>query len=315
MSPDVLRWVTIFANSSSRRNRLPRFSQVRRTLAEAKPKILIVEDDLDVADMLNAYFRVQGYEVFTVNWGEDGVRAASTARPDLMILDIRLPDIDGYEVARRLRADRKTNTIPIIFLTEKRDRADRLHGLELGADDYITKPFDVQELRLRVRNALRRASQDTLTNPVTSLPEGALVDERLKECLKQDGWTVVIISLENLDAFREHYGFVASDDVMRAVSLMTHNVIREVADPNSFIGHLSATEFLIIVETGTAGTIEERIRTRLEQSLDYFYPIKDRDQVMARKNHLAIRSGHVLAGDKSFSSVDELKAELLSRKT
>ncbi|MDX9993645.1 MAG: response regulator, partial [Anaerolineales bacterium] len=65
-------------------------------MAEEKSKILIVEDDLDVADMLNAYFRVQGYEVFTVNWGEDGVRAALTARPDLIILDIRLPDIDGY---------------------------------------------------------------------------------------------------------------------------------------------------------------------------------------------------------------------------
>lgn len=129
-------------------------------MAEEKSKILLIEDDLDVADMLNAYFRVQGYEVFTSNWGEDGVRAVATVRPDLILLDIRLPDIDGYEVARRLRADRKTNTIPIIFLTERRDRADRLQGLELGADDYITKPFDLQELRLRVRNAIRRADLD-----------------------------------------------------------------------------------------------------------------------------------------------------------
>ena len=122
-------------------------------MAEAKSKILIVEDDLDIAEMLNAYFRVQGYEVFTVNWGEDGVRAAQTVLPDLMILDIRLPDIDGYEVARRVRSDRRTSDIPIIFLTEKRERIDRLQGFEVGADDYITKPFDVQELRLRVRNA------------------------------------------------------------------------------------------------------------------------------------------------------------------
>lgn len=110
-------------------------------MADVKSKILVVEDDLDVAEMLNAYFRVQGYEVFTVNWGEDGVRACQTVSPDLVVLDIRLPDIDGYEVARRLRTDRRTQDVPIIFLTEKRDRADRLHGLELGADDYITKPF------------------------------------------------------------------------------------------------------------------------------------------------------------------------------
>src|SRR5512141_2496317 len=128
-------------------------------VADTKAKILIVEDDLDVAEMLNAYFRVQGYEVFTVNWGEDGVRAAQTVLPDLVILDIRLPDIDGYEVARRVRSDRRTNEIPIIFLTEKRERVVRLQGFEVGADDYITKPFDVQELRLRVRNALKRVSQ------------------------------------------------------------------------------------------------------------------------------------------------------------
>jgi DNA-binding response OmpR family regulator len=283
-------------------------------VAEVKSKILIVEDDLDVADMLNAYFRVQGYEVFTANWGEDGVRAASTSRPDMIILDIRLPDIDGYEVARRLRSDRKTNNIPIIFLTEKRDRADRLHGLELGADDYITKPFDVQELRLRVRNALRRASQDTLTNPVTGLPEGEVVLEKLGECLTKEAWGLVVVSLQNLDVFREHYGFVASDDVMRAVSLMIHNAMREMGTPESFLGHLSPAEFLLITDPGTATSMDERVRSRLEQSLDYFYPIKDRDQAAIRENGLKVLSAHIAAGERHFSSVDELKAELILRK-
>ena len=166
-------------------------------------KILIVEDDLDVAEMLNAYFGVQGYDVVTVNWGEDGVKSCIEERPDLVILDIRLPDIDGYEVAKRLRDDRRTKEVPIIFLTEKRDRADRLHGLELGADDYITKPFDIQELRLRVRNSLERMVQNTLTNPVSGLPEGALVDEQLAECLQRDSHSLILVSLENLEPFRE----------------------------------------------------------------------------------------------------------------
>ncbi len=284
-------------------------------MADPKPKILIVEDDLDVADMLNAYFRVQGYEVFTVNWGEDGVRAANTARPDLIILDIRLPDIDGYEVAKRLRSDRKTNTIPIIFLTEKRDRADRLHGLELGADDYITKPFDVQELRLRVRNSLRRSSQDTLTNPVTGLPEGTLVGEKLNECAGgKSAWGLLLVTLDNLDFFREHYGFVASDDVMRAVSLMIHNAMRDSAGEEDFLGHLGPTDFLLVVDGGVASALEERVRTRLEQSLDYFYPLKDREQVMDRKDRLAVRVAAITAGEKKFSSGEDLKNELLRRR-
>ncbi len=283
-------------------------------MADAKSKILIVEDDLDVADMLNAYFRVQGYEVFTVNWGEDGVRAAADARPDLMILDIRLPDIDGYEVARRVRSDRKTNNIPIIFLTEKRDRADRLHGLELGADDYITKPFDVQELRLRVRNALKRASQDTITNPVTGLPEGALVDEKLRECLNKDGWALLLISLENLDAFHEHYGFVASDDVMRAVSLMVHNAMRDAGNTDEFLGHLSPTVFVETLAASGVESMKERVRTRIEQSLDYFYPIKDRDQATMPKRRLAVHTASLTSGERAFASVDDIKSELFARK-
>jgi DNA-binding response OmpR family regulator len=281
-------------------------------VSEKKSKILIVEDDLDVADMLNAYFRVQGYDVFTVNWGEDGIRAAVTARPDLIILDIRLPDIDGYEVARRLRSDRKTSSIPIIFLTEKRDRSDRLQGLELGADDYITKPFDVQELRLRVRNSLRRTQQDTLTNPVTGLPDGELVDEKLAQCLAANNVGLMVVALDNLDTFRDHYGFVASDDVMRAVSLMLQNALRESGGQDDFLGHVSATDFILILESGSLTAIEERVRTRLEQSLDYFYPIKDRDQVMSRKNRLAVRIGLLSLAEQKLNEVEAVKKALLA---
>ncbi len=282
-------------------------------MADEKPKILIVEDDLDVAEMLNAYFRVQGYEVFTVNWGEDGVRTAQTILPDLVILDIRLPDIDGYEVARRLRTNRRTNNIPIIFLTEKRARSDRLRGLELGADDYITKPFDVQELRLRVRNALRRTSQSSLTNPISGLPEGKLVDERLEKCLQSDGWALMTVSLKNLKAFRDAYGFVASDDVLRAVSLMIHNAMREVGNPDDFLGHLTATDFVLIVSPVNVPALEERIRSRLEQSLDYFYPLRDRERMATAPNRLAIEMAVMHAGETPMDSVDTLKAALMGQ--
>jgi PleD family two-component response regulator len=280
-------------------------------MAEVKSKILIVEDDLDVADMLNAYFHVQGYEVFTVNWGEDGIRACQTSQPDLVILDIRLPDIDGYEVARRLRSSRRTQQIPIIFLTEKSERLDRLEGLELGADDYITKPFDVQELRLRVRNAIRRASQDTLTNPVTSISDGVLVDEHLGDCLHKLGWAMLTVSLMNLDDFREAYGFVASDDVLRAVSLMVQNAIREIGGAEDFVGHLSPTDFVLITSPERADLLRERIRTRLEQSLEYFYPIKDREHPAMNGKRLSVRMGCLLADQNNPPTLEQLKITLL----
>lgn len=283
-------------------------------MPDAKSKILIVEDDLDVAEMLNAYFRVQGYEVFTVNWGEDGVRSSLTVQPDLMILDIRLPDIDGYEVARRVRGDRRTAEIPIIFLTEKRDRSDRLQGLELGADDYITKPFDVQELRLRVRNALKRVSQGSLTNPVTGLPEGALVDEKLSESLGKDGLAILFVAIDNMDIFRESYGFVASDDVLRAISLMVINTMREVSRPEDFLGHLSSTDFILVIPSSNLSALSEKLRSRLDQSMEYFYPIKDREQVSTRKDSLNAKLSELVLSAGQYSDVGQVKTELLRLK-
>lgn len=257
-------------------------------MSEAKSTVLIVEDDLDIADMLNAYFRVQGYEVLTVNWGEDGVRSCLTHAPDLVILDIRLPDIDGFEVAKRLRNNRKTKDIPIIFLTEKRERSDRLKGLELRADDYITKPFDIQELRLRVRNAIQRSRQGSLTNPVTGLPEGSLVDEALDAGLERTEAAAMVVSIQNFGRFHEIYGFVASDDLLRAVSLMVRDAVRDIGTSDDFIGHLTASDFLIITPKSYVSPLRERIRKRLEQSFDYFYSDQDRELGTFRNRQLGV---------------------------
>ena len=283
-------------------------------MTDIKPKILIVEDDLDVAEMLNAYFRVQGYEVFTVNWGEDGIRSCQTVHPDLVILDIRLPDIDGYEVAHRLRSDRRTAEIPIIFLTEKRDRSDRLQGLELGADDYITKPFDVQELRLRVRNALKRVSQGSLTNPVTGLPEGALVDEKLSEVIGKDGVALLFVSIDNIVSFREAYGFVSSDDVLRAISLMIINTMREVSRPEDFLGHINGTDFILVIPPSNLMVLSEKLRARLEQSVEYFYPIKDREKMTQSQNRLGVKLAEIPSLKGIFTEVNEVKIELMRLK-
>src|SRR4051794_19319843 len=148
-----------------------------------KSRIMIVEDDLDLSEMLDAYFRVQNYDVRTAAWGEEALKISREEDLDLIVLDIRLPDISGYDVCRQLRLNRRTQDVPIIFLTEKRDRVDKLQGLELGVVDYITKPFDIQELRLRVRNALSRAERQTLVNPVTDLPESQLAEEKLNGLL------------------------------------------------------------------------------------------------------------------------------------
>lgn len=258
-------------------------------MEDEKATLLIVEDDVDVAEMLSAYFQAQGYEVHAVHWGEDGLRAAQSTLPDLIILDIRLPDMDGFEVARQLRAHRKTRDIPLLFLTERRERSDRLRGLQLSAEDYITKPFDIQELRLRVRNALRRARQGSLTNPVTGLPEGALVDEYLQNWLDDPTAALFVVSILHLDRFREAYGFVASDDLLRALGLMLHDLVKESTRADFFIGHLSQSEFVVIARLESRADFAKRAQKRLEQSFDYFYRDQDRQRGVFREYGLQAR--------------------------
>lgn len=278
-----------------------------------KSQILIVEDDLDLSEMLNAYFRVQGYDVLTAAWGEDAVNMSHEHTPDLVVLDIRLPDIDGYEVCRRLRTNRRTHDVPVIFLTEKRDRVDKLAGLELGVVDYITKPFDIQELRLRVRNSLRRADQQTLVNPVTNLPEGQLVDERLADLLQSGKpWALLYIGIQGLDAFRDMYGFVATDDVLRGVALMMNNAIRELGNDTDAIGHLGPHKFVIATDAEHVTLIRERIEGRVKRSMELFHPSKDPEtaQQIANSGRLQLVIGQLTHTDGPLDDVNALKTAL-----
>ncbi len=278
-----------------------------------KPRILIVEDDLDLSEMLNAYFRVQNYDVLTAAWGADALRLSLEEPLDLIVLDIRLPDIDGYEICRQLRGQRQTQDTPIIFLTEKRDRVDRLQGLELGVVDYITKPFDVQELRLRVRNAISRASRQSLVNPVTDLPEGELVTEQLNQLVYSDEkWAALVLSINNLGYFRELYGFVAADDVLRAVALMVRNAVREFGHEDNFIGHLGTEELVVITTPEATKNIRERLEARVQQSREYFYPVRDRQRVpdMPESALLRMSSAVLNSTDGTFETAEDLRAAL-----
>ncbi len=273
-----------------------------------KARILIVEDNGELAEMLNEYFsRVQEYEVVTAAWGAEALEFARLQPFNLIVLDIRLPDISGYDVCRQLRLQPRTQDIPILFLTEKRDRVDKLQGLELGVVDYITKPFDLQELSLRIRNVLTRATQKVHTDPITELPDGALVDERLIYTLyNRDDWALVTFALSGLDAFREHYGFVAADDVLRAIALMIRNAVREQDSEDDFIGHLDAHTFVAIIPAARAESIRERVETKMEYSRDFFYPIADRDEQRAHEDMML--SLHTVILDHSVGDLADAEA-------
>ena len=240
-----------------------------------KHTLLIVEDDLDTSEMLRVYFEAQGYRVITAGGGREALEKCRVENLDLILLDVRLPDIDGFEVGQSLQADIRTSRLPVIFVTERRDRDDRIAGLKLGAIDYITKPFDVQELRLRVRNALRRAGSQN--NPVTGLPGEKLTIDRLSLMLERDSWAALGINLSGLDKFNEIYGFVARDDVLRAIALTLTSAVDELGSIDDFVGHPNEGQFVIITIPGKVSNLGHHVEERLRQAMNYFYPIHDRE--------------------------------------
>jgi diguanylate cyclase (GGDEF)-like protein len=244
----------------------------------SKGRLLIVEDDFDISNMLRIYFDSQGYETIVATGGEQGLETCRHKLPNLVILDILLPDIDGYEVCRQLRANLRTSHIPIIFLTQKDERSDEIVGLEMGADDYITKPFDLQLLLLRVEGALRRASWLNLTSPVTGLPSSKLIEEQLRGIIRRDDWSVLYIGINYLSGFKDAYGFVAGDDVLRFTAMLLTEVLDEAGSGADFVGHIGGDEFIIISTPGSSEQIQSRLVERFNEEVETFYSFQDRER-------------------------------------
>lgn len=244
----------------------------------SKGRLLVVEDDQDIANMLRIYFTGQGYDIQIANRGAAALKHTQQQLPQLIVLDINLPDIDGYTVCKTLRTNSRTRHIPIIFLTEKDERSDRIAGLELGADDYITKPFDIEELRLRIANAIRASERMGLTDPRSGLPSGRLIEDALRELLRRDEWAYMDIRINHFEPFRDKYGFVAGDEVLRFTAMMLGEIVDQKGEPDDFIGHAGGDNFVLITRLASAPAIRETFAKRFDEEVQAFYAYTDREQ-------------------------------------
>jgi DNA-binding response OmpR family regulator len=241
-------------------------------------RLLVVEDDIDIANMLKIYFSGMQYDVDIAHRGRDALEKVKRALPHLIVLDIMLPDIDGYEVCRNLRVSTRTSHIPVIFLTQKDERSDKLQGLELGADDYITKPFDIEELKLRVQGAIRRSERESLTDPRSGLPAGRLIEEQLRRIIREKNWALLDARLNHFETFKDVYGFVAGDDVVRFAAMVIGEVVDELGTMNDFIGHAGGDNFIIITTDEAAPNIRKRLKERFAEEIQTHYNFIDRQQ-------------------------------------
>jgi PleD family two-component response regulator len=243
-----------------------------------KSRLLVVEDDVDIGNMLKIYFSGMEYDVDVAVRGSEALEKTKQVLPHLIVLDIMLPDIDGYEVCRNLRTNMRTSHIPVIFLTQKDERSDKLQGLELGADDYITKPFDIEELKLRVQGAIRRSERESLTDPRSGLPSSRLIEDQLRRIIRVKGWALLDARVNNFEPFKDVYGFVAGDDVLRFTGMLLGEVVDELGTSSDFIGHAGGDNFIIITTDDKGAAIKARLKERFESEVLTHYNFMDRQQ-------------------------------------
>jgi len=243
-----------------------------------KARLLVVEDDFDISNMLRIYFTSQGYDVDVAGRGSEALERTRQVMPHLIILDIMLPDIDGYEVCRRLRTNTRTSHVPVIFLTQKDERSDKLQGLELGADDYITKPFDIEELKWRVQNAITRSERESLTDPQTGLPAGRLIEDQLRRVIRSKGWALMDIRLSSFEPFKDVYGFIAGNDVLRSAAMLMGEIVDQLGTLDDFIGHAGGDNFVIITTETAAPAIRRQLKSHFDEEVLTHYNFMDRQQ-------------------------------------
>lgn len=281
-----------------------------------KSRLLVVEDDIDIGNMLKIYFSGMDFDVDVAVRGSDALEKTKQVLPHLIVLDIMLPDIDGYEVCRNLRTNMRTSHIPVIFLTQKDERSDKLQGLELGADDYITKPFDIEELKLRVQGAIKRAERESLTDPRSGLPAGRLIEEQLRRIIREKDWTLIDARVNHFDSFKDVYGFVAGDDVLRFTAMLVGEVVDELGATTDFIGHAGGDNFIIITASDKATAIRDRIKERFNEEVLTHYNFMDRQQgfvqapaadgTTTKVSFMSMSIGMVSPDEHSFADIREI---------
>jgi len=230
-----------------------------------KYRILVVEDDQKTATYLKSYFEWQGYEVLMAADGREALDISRLKLPNAVILDIMMPNVNGYAVCRALRGNSRTSYVPIIFVSHRNQRRDIVAAFEAGADDYVIKPFDVEELRLRVEGIIRYSRRGVLLHPITNLPGGELIVEQLKTIKDlPEPWTLLYFDLKHFGVFKA----VSQSDTVNTILLRLADILRDAVEqygaPNDFVGQTSDDGFVVITIPETAGVIGSTVIERFE---------------------------------------------------
>jgi len=243
----------------------------------SEEKILVIEDEEDIANLVKTTLEGEGFEVMVGYSGEEGLEKIHQLPPDLVVLDLGLPGMSGYQVCQKIREDVSLAHIPIIMLTAKGSTSDKVIGLSYAPDDYITKPFQEEELVARVKTHLTRTASDLSANPLTKLPGNIPLTEALEKCLSKGHlFAVLYLDLSNFKAFNDKYSYLRGDKVLRITAQIILKAVKQKGNPDDFIGHIGGDDFIVVTSPDKVDALCRGIIKDFDQEIPNLYDEEDR---------------------------------------
>jgi diguanylate cyclase (GGDEF)-like protein len=242
-----------------------------------KARIVIVDDDEDIRDVLSLTLTKDGYEVLEAENGLAGLDLIKNKNPNLVIVDYKMPKMTGPELCAVVKKDILMSHLPIIMLTGRGDVSDKVSGINAGADDYIVKPFEPQELLARIKMTLRRSERDLDANPLTRLPGNvSILNEFQSRIDKKLPLAVAYVDLDKFKVYNDKYGFSHGDEAIRETARLLIRATQELGNPDDFIGHIGGDDFVVVTTPDKVDTICEKIVKDFEAASPGFYNEEDK---------------------------------------
>jgi diguanylate cyclase (GGDEF)-like protein len=243
-------------------------------------KIVIADDDRETIELLTMTLELDKYEVTAVYDGKSALKKVQEIKPDMVLLDYDMPDMNGHDVCRNLKSSNATRYIPVIILSGTRTKVyDKINGLEAGADDYMIKPFDPDELRARIVRSIQKTKEIISLNPLTKLPGSTRIEEEIIGRLdKGSKFAVGYVDLDHFKAYNDVYGYKKGDDVIHLLHEVIFEGVNLHGTPGDFVGHIGGDDFIVVTLPEKVDAVCEYVTRNFDLRIPAYYSQEDREK-------------------------------------
>ncbi|MEW6618852.1 MAG: response regulator [bacterium] len=248
-------------------------------MMEEKTHILVVDDEWEILEVIRNLLEVKGYEVTTAQSGKEALERLEERLPHLIILDILMPEMSGYEVCKKIRKSPVHKHLPIIILSSKSTIEDEIAGWRMGIDEYIVKPFDLEELIAILESIIYRTYLGIDSNPLSKLPGNNSIREEINNCIKSKNlFAIGFLDVDNFKAFNDHYGFAKGDEAIKLTAKVIINAVQKVGTEKDFIGHIGGDDFIVISHPDRIEIICQEIIKEFDAAIPDLYSAEDKER-------------------------------------